>query len=100
MSFLPPELEQPEIVGINNLPAHCTYFPFRNKSLALADTPAQSDYYLSLNGEWQFKWAKNPAARPLNFQDDTYDKTNALPGPGFLFYFSIHLRCHCAENEF
>ncbi|MEL7221636.1 MAG: glycoside hydrolase family 2 TIM barrel-domain containing protein, partial [Bacteroidota bacterium] len=48
-------------------------FPYRNKTLALADNFTASNYYLSLNGTWQFKWAKNPALRPVDFHQLAYN---------------------------
>jgi beta-galactosidase len=75
MSAMPPALENPEIVGINNLKPHCSLFPFRNKQLAIADHLKKSSYYLCLNGEWQFHWAKNPDQRPEDFYLPHYDRS-------------------------
>lgn len=33
----------------------------------------KSPYYLDLNGKWKFKWTKNPANRPVGFQNPTFD---------------------------
>ena len=62
-----PIIENPSIVHIDKLPAHCSYFPYESMKLAMANNPKLSIRYLSLNGYWKFNWAKHPASRPVEF---------------------------------
>lgn len=58
-----PDWENPEIIGINKLPYHTT--------LGL---PSESNpEVISLDGEWRFRWSKDPESRPVGFEDTNYD---------------------------
>lgn len=70
------EIEDPSITGVNVLPPRATGFPFRSKQLAQTDDPKNSEYYLSLNGKWQFKWVDNPSKRPTDFFKPNADISN------------------------
>jgi beta-galactosidase len=69
----PPELENPEIVGINKEPAHSTSIPFPDISSAIANLWSNSPYFKSLNGYWKFNWVEKPSNRPANFFKPDYD---------------------------
>lgn len=68
------------IFGVNKEPGHNTYIPYPSIASLKADktfekpweTP-NSDYYLSLNGNWKFNWVKQPSERPANFYKMNYD---------------------------
>ncbi len=64
--------ENPEVIGINKLPAHNTLIPFKNIESALGPSE-KSVYYFSLNGNWKFNWVKRPADRPIDFYKINYD---------------------------
>ncbi len=68
-----PIIEDPEIVGINKLPAHSSFFPFENLELSQSNDVNKSDRYISLNGYWHFKWSKNPSTRPEDFYKISYN---------------------------
>ena len=68
-----PDWENPAVFGRNKEPAHCTYVPYADKKTALENNPAQSPFYLSLNGTWKFSWVRKPADRPLDFCKSDYD---------------------------
>ena len=68
-----PIIEDPEIVGINKLPAHSSFFPFENLELSKSNNVNKSDRYISLNGYWHFKWSKNPSTRPEDFYKIYYN---------------------------
>ena len=67
--------ENQAVVGENKEAAHATYVPYPSESAMMADashfaTPwvdPRSDFYLSLNGTWKFKWAETPDTRPSVF---------------------------------
>lgn len=74
------EWENELIFAVNKEPGHNTYIPYPSVESLKADktfdkpweTP-NSDYYLSLNGNWKFNWVKQPSERPVNFYRMNYD---------------------------
>ncbi|MCX6235053.1 MAG: DUF4981 domain-containing protein [Bacteroidetes bacterium] len=72
----PAEMENPEIVGINKEPPHCTLLPFADEASALAGNRAASPYYKSLNGLWKFNWVENPSRRPSDFYMPDFKEKN------------------------
>lgn len=65
--------EDPQVIGRNKEPAHCTLMPFGNIEQAKIGTRDASPYYLCLNGRWRFNWAKSPEERPVDFHRPAYD---------------------------
>lgn len=65
--------ENPEVVGVNKEPGHCTLMPYPDLQSALACEREASTFYMSLNGEWKFHWVNNPADRPKDFYEPDYD---------------------------
>jgi beta-galactosidase len=57
---LDPILENPQVVEINKLAARATYFPYESLDLALNGQMEASSRFISLNGDWFFKWSKTP----------------------------------------
>ena len=80
---LDPILENPQTVEINKLPARATYFPYESIDLALNGQMEASSRFISLNGDWFFKWSKTPEKRPKNFYKNEYnlDSWNKIPVP-------------------
>jgi beta-galactosidase len=70
---LPPEIEDPECLGINKEPAHATLMPYANLKEALAANRRASSQCLSLNGPWKFNWVAHPAQRPVDFYKVDFD---------------------------
>jgi beta-galactosidase len=71
-----PEWENPEIFGINKLPARATFVPYADEKQAIDncyDEQVKSPYYLSLDGTWKFNWHKKPADKPEGFYREGYD---------------------------
>ena len=77
-----PDWENPEMIGQNKEPAHCTHrvsevSPFRH----------------SLNGDWKFKWAARPADCPVDFYKPEFDvsgwKTIPVPSNWQLYGYGI-----------
>ncbi len=81
--IIPPELENPQITGINNLPPHTWAIPFPDAKSFLGKSNTESPWCISLNGKWKFFWAKNPYDRPVDFYKVTYDVSswNEIPVP-------------------
>ena len=79
---LPPEVEDPQCLGINKEPPHATLMPYDNLSgdqagcdltEALAGRRHDSTWCRSLNGPWKFNWVPHPDQRPLDFYKPEFD---------------------------
>jgi len=68
-----PDWENPEVIGINKEPAHCTLIPYGDARAALDCNREVSPFYKSLNGDWKFNWVRKPADRPMDFYKPGYD---------------------------
>jgi beta-galactosidase len=76
----PNEWENETIFAVNKEPGRTTFIPYPSLESLMADpyfdspweVPA-SPQYLSLNGDWKFKWVKQPSERPLDFFRPGYD---------------------------
>ena len=84
-----PEWENQAIFDINKEPRRATALPFPNRDAALQSlkVPIGSDpttpFQISLNGQWRFHWAPDPASRPLDFYQTNFDvsKWNEIKVP-------------------
>lgn len=70
---LPPEIENPQCLGINKEAAHATLMPYANLKEALKAKRNESSFSRSLNGTWKFNWVQHPAQRPVDFYKPDYD---------------------------
>jgi beta-galactosidase len=70
---LPPEIENPECLGINKEPFHATLMPYATLEQALAADRHASPYCRLLNGTWKFHWVKRPELRPVDFYRSDFD---------------------------
>jgi beta-galactosidase len=70
---LPPEIENPECLGINKEPAHATLMPYGNLKEAIAAKRHASSLCQSLNGMWKFNWVATPDQRPVDFYKPDFD---------------------------
>ena len=57
----------------NRMPMHSSFFVFENEAIANKNDWQQSDNYLSLNGNWKFKWVEKPADLPAKFESVNFD---------------------------
>jgi beta-galactosidase len=55
--------ENPAVFAIDKQAPHSSYIPYSVKS----------SYFISLNGNWKFNWAKNPSERPSDFYKADFD---------------------------
>ncbi len=76
-----PDWENPYIFEINREPAHATLTPCPDAASAL--TESGSPWVYSLNGDWLFNWAKEPALRPADFYETGFDSSGwaSIPVP-------------------
>jgi len=65
--------ENPDVVGRNKEPGHCTYVPYTDVGTAVQSDPGQSPYIKCLSGIWKFNWVRKPADRPIHFYREDYD---------------------------
>ncbi len=70
---LPPEIEDPQCLGINKETFHATLMPYGNMKEALSARRADSSYSRSLNGMWKFNWVKEPSLRPVDFYKTNFN---------------------------
>lgn len=62
-----PDWENPRVIGVNKLPYHAT--------LTLPSLQKTCREVRSLDGEWSFRWSRNPEERPSGFETPDYDVT-------------------------
>lgn len=59
--------ENPNVTGINKMPARATSFSYNNTESALSCDRSKSGRIISLNGIWKFKYVDTPAQAPQEF---------------------------------
>ena len=65
--------ENPAVFRINKEMPHSTLMSYGLVKAAMKNDRASSEYYKSLNGQWKFKWSKDPQSRPVDFYQDSFD---------------------------
>jgi hypothetical protein len=79
-------LGEHRVVGRNKEPGHVPLTPYPDESLALSGEREASPYSTSLNGDWRFYYAANPAPAPQGFYgaefDDAAWDSISVPGRG------------------
>lgn len=70
---LPPEIEDPQLLGVNKEAFHGTLMPYGSMKEALAAKRADSSYARGLNGLWKFNWVTEPSLRPVDFYKTDFD---------------------------
>lgn len=73
-----------QINSINRFPMHTDFFAYESLEKALAGDRTASANFLSLNGDWQFRWVANADERPTDFYTTTFDDSQwgKMPVPG------------------
>ena len=59
--------EDHTVFQINKLPPKADFFAFENEDLTEKNKKEISERFISLNGEWDFKWVKSLNDRPENY---------------------------------
>jgi beta-galactosidase len=72
-AFIPSEINNPELLGINKEPYHATLMPYANLQEALAAKRQASSLCIRMNGQWKFNWVPTPEERPVDFYKPTFD---------------------------
>ncbi|MEM9339020.1 MAG: glycoside hydrolase family 2 TIM barrel-domain containing protein [Bacteroidota bacterium] len=65
-----------QVYTVGTEPHACTHYTFLDVASALEGNYDASPYFQSLDGNWKFKWAKEPAETPQNFHLPSFDDKN------------------------
>ncbi len=68
--------ENPQVIGANKEPTHCTLMVYGDIKKALKGERSDSKFFKSLNGQWKFHWVSKPAERPKKFYLPDFDAGN------------------------
>ena len=71
------EWQDPEVIGVNKLPARAEAIPFADAASAMTLDRAKSPFYKSLNGDWKFNWVGRPADRPVDFYKTDFNDASS-----------------------
>lgn len=63
----------PMVIGRNKEPGHATLIPYTGVAEALTGGRDASPYFRSLNGDWRFSHAPNPASAPEGFFELSFE---------------------------
>lgn len=68
----------------NKLAPHANAISFQDEETAQKGDIRKSAFYHSLNGDWKFKWSRNPNKRPTNFYENDFNTSgwNKITVPG------------------
>ena len=77
---LPAYHEDLHTLHVNTLPNRAYYVPYSHSDDARRDVRAESDRFMSLNGEWRFRYFDSPLELPDNFLSDD-QPMDAIPVP-------------------
>ena len=67
------EWQSPDSLAYNKERPHAWFFSFADVESARKVLPEASAYWQSLDGQWDFHWAPDPAHRPADFYRTDYD---------------------------
>ncbi len=83
MTHAQPDWENEQVIGINKLPPRATSFPFPDRGSAIKGTRHDTPWFESLNGDWKFRWSRDPDSRPTDFWRADYDVSgwDTIPVP-------------------
>ncbi len=78
-----PEWEDPGVFAVGTEAPRATFIPYAGVADAVGRDRARSPYFRSLNGDWRFRWVRNPFDVPSGFEAATYDdgRWDLLPVP-------------------
>lgn len=61
------------ITQINKENAHTIAIPYGAENDVSIKSIEESPYFMSLNGTWKFRWAKDPDSKPANFYETNFN---------------------------
>lgn len=79
-----PEWQNPDIAHVGRERARAFFMSYDNRNIAAANDYTTSEYYISLNKKWKFKWLPDHRQRPVEFFMPGFDVSTwdsiAVPG--------------------
>ena len=78
------EWNDQQVNEVNRFKLHTHFFAYENVDKALKGDMTLSSNFLSLHGDWKFKWVENADQRPTDFFKTTFDDSSwkSFPVPG------------------
>lgn len=67
------EWHDQQVNEVNRFPLHTNYFAYESEAAALKGDKTASRNFLTLHGQWKFKWVEDADQRPTGFYDPAYD---------------------------
>lgn len=68
--------QNPKKTGKNTVAPHSYFVPFENEEKALGNNRFNSEYRISLNGEWSFSYYDSYCKMPFDFYSADFDDSN------------------------
>ena len=77
------EWQDPEVNAVNRLPMHTTFFGYESVEASML-APEASTRYLSINGDWKFRWQRDAVDYRSDFFKPAFDDADwkTIPVPG------------------
>lgn len=70
------EWQSPDSLAYNKEQPRATFYTFPDRESARRVLPENSRYWMSLDGDWKFKWVKEPSLRQTDFYRADFDDTS------------------------
>ena len=76
------EWQDPEVNAVNRLPMHTTFFGYESVEASML-APEASTRYLSINGDWKFRWQRDAVDYRSDFFKPAFDDADwkTIPVP-------------------
>lgn len=71
-----PEWDDLSVLHVNREQPHASMMIYANREQAATFDYAKSPWHLSLNGRWKFRWSENPASRPVDFYQNSFNASH------------------------
>ncbi len=77
------EWDDLQVMQVNTEAPHAAMMTYPSKRAALKGDRERSPWFQLLNGDWKFHWSENPASRPANFYQTSFDSAawDSIPVP-------------------
>ncbi|SHI79914.1 beta-galactosidase [Arenibacter nanhaiticus] len=66
-------IEDPKVISENKESPRAGFYSYKSEEEAVENNYKSSGNYLSLDGQWKFKWVRSPEERPLDFIQPNVD---------------------------
>lgn len=78
------EWKDQQVNEVNRFALHTDFFGYESREAAIRGEKTSSENFLSLHGDWKFKWVENADERPTDFWKTDFDDSQwtLFPVPG------------------